>query len=86
MKLKLNVDLNGKKKDSVIDIEDQNGIATDPYWRSRIKDSIIDNCVEIVNESKQIQDPVVKKEAKKAVEINQAADEKKLEVKDDDNK
>lgn len=53
MKLKLNRDLKTPKgklsKDSIIEIEDMNGEPVDRFWRNRLKDSAIDNCVEIVS-------------------------------------
>lgn len=53
MKLKLNRDLKTPKgkllKDSIIEIEDINGESADRFWRNRLKDSVIDNCVEIVS-------------------------------------
>ncbi len=53
MKLKLNRDLKTPKgkltKDSIIEIEDIDGEPTDRFWRNRLKDSVIDNCVEIVS-------------------------------------
>ena len=57
MKLKLNQDLRtpkGKKlKGSIVDLEcDKNSIPLDFFWRSRLKDSEIDNCVEIIPQTK----------------------------------
>lgn len=53
MKLKLNQDLKTPKgklvKDSIIEVADIDGVPTDKFWRNRIKDSAIDNCVEIVS-------------------------------------
>ena len=53
MKLKLNQDLKTPKgklvKDSVIEVADIDGVPTDRFWRNRLKDSAIDNCVEIIN-------------------------------------
>lgn len=56
MKLKLNQDLStpqGKLlKDAIIEIAaDENSIPLDLFWRSRLADSVIDNCVEIVSET-----------------------------------
>lgn len=52
MQIKLNTDLKTPKrlikKDSIITIEDIDGVPTSLFWRNRIKDSAIDNCVEIV--------------------------------------
>ena len=56
MKLKLNQDLKTPKgkltKGSTIEVEDIDGVPTDRFWRNRIKDSAIDNCVEIVSTQK----------------------------------
>lgn len=53
MKLKLNQDLKTPKgkliKDSIIEVDDIDGVPTDRFWRNRLKDSAIDNCVEIIN-------------------------------------
>jgi len=47
--LKLNADLKGKARGSVINIEvDKDGTPMDRYWRDRLKDSEIDGCVEWV--------------------------------------
>ena len=53
MKIKLNTDLNGLKKGRIINVEtDSDGIITDSFWRKRLIDSEIDNCIEIVTEKK----------------------------------
>jgi len=53
MKLKLNQDLRTPKgklaKDVIIEIDDVEGVPLDKFWRNRLKDSAIDNCVEIVS-------------------------------------
>jgi hypothetical protein len=53
MNLKLNQDLKTPKgklaKDSIIEVADIDGVPIDRFWRNRIKDSAIDNCVEIVS-------------------------------------
>jgi hypothetical protein len=53
MKLKLNQDLRTPKgkltKDSTIEVVDVDGVPADKFWRNRLKDSAIDNCVEIVS-------------------------------------
>lgn len=47
--LKLNADLKGKKAGSIVTVEiDRDKVIIDPYWRRRLKDAEIDNCVEIV--------------------------------------
>lgn len=57
MNLKLNQNLKFKnkeyKKDSIIEVDDVNNIPTDLFWRNRLKDSAIDNCVEIVSTQKK---------------------------------
>ena len=57
MKLKLNQDLSTPKgkllKGAIINLEcDVNKIPLDIFWRKRLKDSAIDNCVEVVSQSK----------------------------------
>lgn len=59
MKIRLNQNLStpfGKfKKDEIINIEiDADGVATQKFWRNRIADSVIDNCVTIVAEEKSL--------------------------------
>ena len=49
MKLKVN---NVPGFSGTIDIEDNGGIPVDRFWRNRLKDAEIDNCVEVVNETK----------------------------------
>jgi hypothetical protein len=49
IELKLNAALRGHDAGSVIRIRvDKEGIPLDFYWRERIKDSSIDNCVSVV--------------------------------------
>lgn len=54
MQIKLNQNLRTPQgqllKDTIIEINDENGVPTDLFWRNRLKDSAIDNCIEIVNE------------------------------------
>lgn len=40
--------MNGFTKGQEITIADENGMPTDPFWRRRLKDSKIDNSIEIV--------------------------------------
>ncbi len=59
MKIRLNQNLStpfGKlKKDEVIEIPaDNEGIALQSFWRGRIRDSAIDNCVTIIAEEKSL--------------------------------
>ena len=52
IKLKLNAPLRGLGAGSVTSIKtDDNGIPLDRYWRNRLKDAEIDNCVEIIRKS-----------------------------------
>ena len=51
MKIKLNVDLGGYKKGQVINID----LNKSMYWRRRIKDSEIDNCVTIITKKEKKQ-------------------------------
>ncbi len=47
--LKLNADLGGKKKGTIITVEiDSNKVIIDKYWRRRLEDAALDGCVEIV--------------------------------------
>ena len=49
-KLKLNTALRGHDAGAVIRVKtDKNGIALDPYWRRRLRDSEVDGCVEFVD-------------------------------------
>lgn len=58
MKIKLNQDLRTPQgqllKNSIIEINDESGVPTDLFWRNRLKDSAIDNCIEVVEENKII--------------------------------
>lgn len=54
MQIKLNQNLRTPQgqllKDAIIEINDENGVPTDLFWRNRLKDSAIDNCIEVVNQ------------------------------------
>ena len=74
--LQLNADLGGKKKGEVIRIEcvkvspakkgePSRYIPKDQYWRNRLKDAVIDKCVEFVDKPKPAK-PDVKPEDTKA--------------------
>ena len=53
MKIKLNTDLGGFQKGHIINVKiDSEGTIIDAFWRARLKDSKIDNCIEIVIEEK----------------------------------
>jgi hypothetical protein len=48
-KLKLNVGFRGHVAGSIIDIDiNDEGVPSDGFWRRRIKDAEVDNCVEFV--------------------------------------
>ena len=47
--LKLNADLKGYKAGQIIPVKYKDGLPVDKYWRDRVKDSVIDNCVEVVS-------------------------------------
>jgi hypothetical protein len=58
MILKLNQDLRTpygfKMKDEIIEvIGDSENVPLDLFWRNRLKDSAVDNCVSIVEETKK---------------------------------
>lgn len=59
MKLKLNQTIKYNKKvftkDSVIEVDANEGVPTDRFWRRRLKDAEIDNCVEIQKNNKKVQ-------------------------------
>lgn len=48
MKIKLNTALLTHKKGDEITIADNNGIPIDEYWRKRLSDSNIDNCISVI--------------------------------------
>lgn len=53
-KLKLNCAFRGHKAGSIINIEvSDDGTPKDSFWRRRLKDAKIDNCVEFVDEKKE---------------------------------
>lgn len=53
-KLKLNTALRGYSAGAQVNVRvDKKGIPLDPYWRDRLKDSRIDNCVEILPKIKK---------------------------------
>jgi len=54
LKIKLNTDLFGYKKGSVVSIDcDDAGVPYDNFWFRRMKDSAIDNCIEVFVEQKK---------------------------------
>jgi len=54
MQIKLNQNLKTPQgqllEGAIIEINDEAGVPTDLFWRNRLKDSAIDNCVEIVDQ------------------------------------
>lgn len=54
MQIKLNQNLRTPQgqllKDTIIEINDEDGVPTDLFWRNRLKDSAIDNCIEVINQ------------------------------------
>ena len=60
--LLIKANIGGKNKGDLISIEvDREGTPINRYWRDRVKDSEIDNCVEFVDEK----EPEKKKSNKK---------------------
>jgi hypothetical protein len=54
-KLKLNYDLKDHKKGDVINVSTVDGLPVNKFWRNRVYDSKIDNCVEFVeSQEKQV--------------------------------
>lgn len=65
--LKVNYDLKGLRAGDTVRIKcDKDGTPIDAYWRRRMKDSAIDNCVEIVVSSRP--------KKTKAAEVKNAAE------------
>ncbi len=55
--LKLNVDLNGKKAGDIVAVKiDANKVIKDRYWRRRLADAAIDNCVEVVKQETKLKE------------------------------
>ena len=53
MKLKLNNPLAGYEAGRTVSIQtDANGVPLEKFWRRRIRDAKIDNCVEVVKTSR----------------------------------
>jgi hypothetical protein len=54
MQIKLNQNLKTPQgqllQGTIIQINDENGVPTDLFWRNRLKDSAIDNCIEVVDQ------------------------------------
>lgn len=61
--LKLNVDLKELPKGSIFDLAvDRDGMVVDRYWRKRVQDSKIDNCVSVIQPKKQKEKSTTKRE------------------------
>jgi len=54
MQIKLNQNLRTPQgqllQGAIIEINDEVGVPTDLFWRNRLKDSAIDNCIEVVDQ------------------------------------
>lgn len=48
IRLLINFDFAEYKKGTEFEVKTKDGIILDPFWRARLKDSEIDNCVSIV--------------------------------------
>ena len=60
MKLKLNTDLELNKQGDIVEVSDTLGIPHSQYWRQRLKDAVIDNCVEVIKEKKMVRKKIEK--------------------------
>jgi hypothetical protein len=50
MKIKINKNIRSYKAGQEIEIKtDKDNVPLDRYWRNRLRDSKIDNCIEIIN-------------------------------------
>jgi len=52
MILKINIPMMGKNAGDTVNVETKSGVIKDRFWRNRLADSKIDNCVEIVDNKK----------------------------------
>ena len=52
MILKMNIPMMGKKAGDTVSVETKSGVIKDRFWRNRLADAKIDNCVEIVDNKK----------------------------------
>jgi len=53
MKIKLNMPMQGYEAGREVAIEcDRSGVPLEKFWRRRLKDAQIDNCLEVVKPSK----------------------------------
>jgi len=59
MKVKLNTPMQGYEAGREVTIEcDSSGVPLQKFWRRRLKDAKIDNCVEVIKPSKPKQEKV----------------------------
>lgn len=50
--IKINKPFSGKKVGEILKVAtDKRGVPLDAYWRNRLKDSSIDNCIEILTKN-----------------------------------
>ncbi len=70
MKLKINRAFAGYKA-GTITVPDKNGVPLDQYWRRRLRDAKIDNCVEVVTDPK----PKPKKAKAKSEPVTEKAND-----------
>ena len=47
MKLKIN-NVAGFEKGEIIEIREDNGVPLDPFWRKRLRDAKLDDCVTVL--------------------------------------
>lgn len=60
MKLKLNRNLVFHEAGDIVEVEAVDGVPVNGYWRKRLKDSQLDNCVEIIEEKKVVRKKIGK--------------------------
>jgi hypothetical protein len=48
LKLKLNTALKGFPCGHILELPAENGMPLDGFWARRLKDSVLDNCVEVI--------------------------------------
>ena len=59
MKIKLNTPMKGYEAGREVTIEcDSSGVPLEKFWRRRLRDAKIDNCVEVIKSSKPKQEKV----------------------------
>lgn len=66
LKIMLNTDLVKFKKGHILTLEcDEEGIPFNPFWRRRLLDAVIDNCVTVIDDEGDV---LVKKQKSKDIE------------------